>query len=201
MRRHKSSEHSTQAAPTGQGPDPTDRPVCASAHPHRPQTLLAAHHRLRRESHQQIKAAPRRAGQSHTKWGSSIRGFVGHRSRGTRGRIRPDTVIIPTSQSERACLEFGAKSAGARASREVKRGLRVPPSPFMFTIIILDGFVGALYDLYAPSPGSSQQPSKDPLSLLQHEQLERMRMHRLIFGNQKMTCRPTHNLAGLAVSC
>ena len=55
-----------------------------------PQPIIA----LRRESQQQSKAAPRRAGPYEV-------GLVGLRmsARGTRGRIRPDTAAIPTSRS------------------------------------------------------------------------------------------------------
>ena len=55
-----------------------------------PQALITP----RRESPQQIKAAPRRAGPYEVG-----RGVAGHRSRGTRGLIRPDTAAILTSRS------------------------------------------------------------------------------------------------------
>ena len=46
-----------------------------------PQVLMAP----RRESQQQSKAAPRRAGPYEV-------GFAGYRSRDSRGRVRPDTA-------------------------------------------------------------------------------------------------------------
>ena len=56
-----------------------------------PQSLIAP----RRESQQQSKAAPRRAGPELRR----DREFAGHRSRGFGATIRPDTTAILTSRS------------------------------------------------------------------------------------------------------
>ena len=73
----------------------TDRPALPHAHPHRSQALPAEPHRAApgKPPAEQSSAASRRAIRS------GGRGVAGHRSRGTRGLIRPDTTAIPTSRS------------------------------------------------------------------------------------------------------